>query len=61
MTTTSAHIDHAAATAGPPKLIPAQLRAAQAETLDAPRLRYSLLAGRCSPRWTWPTAAAGRS
>src|SRR5436305_11352473 len=30
--------------AGPPKLTPPQLRAAQAETLDAPRLRYSLLA-----------------
>ncbi len=30
--------------AGPPKLTPHQLRAAQAETLDAPRLRYSLLA-----------------
>jgi hypothetical protein len=30
--------------AGPPKLTAPQLRAAQAETLDAPRLRYSLLA-----------------
>ena len=30
--------------AGPPKLTPSQLRTAQAETLDAPRLRYSLLA-----------------
>jgi ubiquinol oxidase len=30
--------------AGPPKLTPGQLRTAQAETLDAPRLRYSLLA-----------------
>ena len=30
--------------AGPPKLTPTQLRTAQAETLDAPRLRYSLLA-----------------
>lgn len=30
--------------AGPPKLTPRQLKAAQAETLDAPRLRYSLLA-----------------
>jgi ubiquinol oxidase len=30
--------------AGPPRLTPPQLRAAQAETLDAPRLRYSLLA-----------------
>lgn len=37
-------IDHAAAPAGPPKLTPARLRAAQAETLDAPRLRYSILA-----------------
>ena len=30
--------------AGPPKLTPAGLRTAQQETLDAPRLRYSLLA-----------------
>ena len=30
--------------AGPPKLTPRQLGSAQAETLDAPRLRYSLLA-----------------
>jgi len=30
--------------AGPPKLTPHQLRTAQAETLDAPRLRYGLLA-----------------
>ena len=30
--------------AGPPKLTPIQLRTAQAQTLDAPRLRYSLLA-----------------
>jgi demethoxyubiquinone hydroxylase (CLK1/Coq7/Cat5 family) len=30
--------------AGPPKLTPRQLRTVQAETLDAPRLRYSLLA-----------------
>jgi ubiquinol oxidase len=30
--------------AGPPKLNSRQLRTAQAETLDAPRLRYSLLA-----------------
>jgi len=30
--------------AGPPKLTPLQLRNAQAQTLDAPRLRYSLLA-----------------
>jgi ubiquinol oxidase len=29
---------------GPPKLAPAELRAAQAQTLDAPRLHYSLLA-----------------
>lgn len=42
--TTTTHTDHAAAPAGPPKLTPAQLRAAQAQTLDAPRLRYSLLA-----------------
>jgi alternative oxidase len=32
------------APAGPPKLQPAELRAAQAQTLDSPRLRYSLLA-----------------
>jgi hypothetical protein len=30
--------------AGPPKLTPIQLRTAQAQTLEAPRLRYSLLA-----------------
>jgi hypothetical protein len=30
--------------AGPPKLTPRQLRNAQAQTLDAPQLRYSLLA-----------------
>ena len=30
--------------AGPPKLTPRQLRDAQAQTLDAPRLRYGLLA-----------------
>jgi ubiquinol oxidase len=30
--------------AGPPKLTPPQLRDAQTQTLDAPRLRYSLLA-----------------
>src|SRR5690242_14621616 len=30
--------------AGPPRLTPRQLRDAQARTLDAPRLRYSLLA-----------------
>ena len=30
--------------AGPPKLTPRQLSSVQAETLDAPRLRYSLLA-----------------
>ena len=30
--------------AGPPKLTPAELRAAQQQTLDAPRLRYSRLA-----------------
>ncbi len=32
------------APAGPPKLAPAQLRAAQAQTLDAARLHYGLLA-----------------
>src|SRR5689334_4454072 len=30
--------------AGPPKLTPDQLKTAQAQTLDAPRLRYGLLA-----------------
>jgi ubiquinol oxidase len=34
----------AAAPEGPPKLTPAQLRSAQAQTLDTPRLRHSLLA-----------------
>jgi ubiquinol oxidase len=42
--TTPALIHEAAAPAGPPKLTPAQLRPAQAETLDTPRLAYSLLA-----------------
>lgn len=32
------------APAGPPKLTPAQLRAVQAQTLDAPRRRYGILA-----------------
>jgi ubiquinol oxidase len=36
--------DRPEAPAGPPKLAPAELRAAQAQTLDAPRLHYSLLA-----------------
>jgi ubiquinol oxidase len=40
ITTTS----HAAAAAGPPKLSTAELRAAQQETLDTPRRRYSLVA-----------------
>jgi ubiquinol oxidase len=35
---------HAAAAAGPPKLTSTELRAAQQETLDTPRLRYSLMA-----------------
>ena len=35
---------HPEAPAGPPKLTPRQLAHAQAETLGAPRLRYSLLA-----------------
>ena len=42
--TTTALIDRPAAPAGPPKLTPAQLRAAQAQTLDAPRMRYGILA-----------------
>jgi hypothetical protein len=42
--TATALIDRPAAPEGPPKLTPAQLRAAQAQTRDAPRLRYSLLA-----------------
>jgi ubiquinol oxidase len=42
--TTTAVIDHPAAPAGPPKLTPRQLREAQVQTLDAPRLRYSVLA-----------------
>jgi ubiquinol oxidase len=42
--TTTAPTDHTAAPAGAPKLTPAQLRAAQAETLDTPRLPYSPLA-----------------
>ncbi len=42
--TTTAVIDRPAAPAGPPKLAPAQLRQVQAQTMDAPRLRYSLLA-----------------
>jgi hypothetical protein len=32
------------ASVGPPRLTPEQLRAVQAETLDAPRLRYGILA-----------------
>ena len=42
--TTTAVIDRPEAPAGPPKLTPAQLREAQVQTLDAPRLRYGLLA-----------------
>lgn len=42
--TIRAVIDRGEAPGGPPKLAPAQLREAQQETLDAPRLRYSLLA-----------------
>ena len=41
---TTAIIDRATAPAGPPKLTSAQLRQAQAQTLHAPRLRYTLLA-----------------
>ena len=42
--TTSPVIDRPEAPAGPAKLSPAQLRAAQTETLEAPRLRYGVLA-----------------
>jgi Alternative oxidase len=42
--TTTALIDRPEAPAGVPRLTPAQLRAAQAQTLDAPRLRYGILA-----------------
>jgi hypothetical protein len=42
--TTTAVIDRPEAPAGPPKLTHAQLREAQVQTLDAPRLRYGLLA-----------------
>ncbi len=49
------------APAGPPRLTSRQLVQAQAETLAAPRLRYSMLAGPCSRRWISPTAAPGRS
>jgi hypothetical protein len=37
-------LEHPEAPAGPPKLTPRQLRQVQAETLNAPRLRYSVLA-----------------
>src|SRR5215469_3019427 len=42
--TTPAVLDRPETPAGPPKLTPRQLCEAQAETLDAPRLRYSMLA-----------------
>ena len=41
---TTALTDRPEAPAGPPKLSPAQLRAAQAQTLDPPRRRYGILA-----------------
>jgi ubiquinol oxidase len=41
---TTAFTDRFAIPDGPPKLTSAQLRQAQLQTLDAPRLRYSLLA-----------------
>jgi hypothetical protein len=47
--------------AGPPKLTPRQLAHAQDETLDAPRLRYGLLARALFKGWIWPTAGPGRS
>jgi ubiquinol oxidase len=37
-------LEHPEVPAGPPKLTPRQLRQVQAETLNAPRLRYSVLA-----------------
>src|SRR3984957_1237243 len=43
-TMTTALTDRPEAPAGPPKLSPAQLRAAQAQTLDPPRRRYGILA-----------------
>jgi len=42
--TTTAVIGRPEAPSGPPKLTPAQLRAAQQQTLAAPRLRYSMSA-----------------
>jgi ubiquinol oxidase len=42
--TTTALIDRPEAPAGPPKLTPAQLRAARAQTMDTPRMRYGILA-----------------
>jgi ubiquinol oxidase len=42
--TLAAVLDRPETPAGPPKLNPPQLRRVQAETLTAPRLRYSLLA-----------------
>ena len=44
MMMTTALIDRPDAPAGPPKLTPAQLHAAQAQTLDAPRRRYGIAA-----------------
>lgn len=41
---TTALTDRPDAPAGPPKLTPSQLRAAQAQTLNAPRRRYGVLA-----------------
>ena len=42
--TTTALIDRPQAPAGPPKLTPVELRAAQGQTLDAPRMRCGFLA-----------------
>jgi hypothetical protein len=44
MMMSTALTDRPDAPTGPPKLTPAQLRAAQAQTLDAPRRRYGVLA-----------------
>ncbi|HLH59167.1 MAG TPA: alternative oxidase, partial [Streptosporangiaceae bacterium] len=43
-TASIARIDHPDTAAGPPKLGPGQLRAAQEDTLGAPRLHYSRMA-----------------
>jgi hypothetical protein len=49
------------APAGPPKLAPAELRAVQAQTLDAPRMHYGLLARLLFRPPTWPMALSRAS